>query len=251
MNKLLFYEEMGNGAIVTLLHGYPLDHSIWLETAEELKTKARVILPDLRGHGRSYSPAGKYAMQAMAADVVALLDELKIEKTVIGGHSMGGYVALAMARHFPERLSGLVLIASHAYADLPGKKEERLASIDRIIKEGPDAILSSMPAKLSYNNEIVEHCRSIMISANPIGVMGVLAGMAERPDSMDILSGSNLPMMIIAGTSDQIVPLETSRSMAAGMARPWLVEISGSGHMPMLEQPTQVATALLDFIFAS
>ena len=90
-----------------------------------------------------------------------------------------------------------------------------------------------------------------MISANPIGVMGVLAGMAERPDSMDILSGSNLPMMIIAGTSDQIVPLETSRSMAAGMARPWLVEISGSGHMPMLEQPTQVATALLDFIFAS
>lgn len=249
MTEKLYAEQYGKGKVLTLLHGYPFDHTIWLELVPELGQEARLILPDLRGHGKSPAPAGKYSMKAMAEDVLRLLDSLNIEKTVVAGHSMGGYIALAMARDYPQRVDGLVLVASHAYADPPEKREARLKSIQVVKKEGKvTGVVSSMPEKLTYNDKVEVKCRELIGKANPNGVMGALAGMAERPDSMDFLKSTDIPLMIIAGQDDQIIPIQTSREMAGQMKKPWLVEIAGAGHMLMLDQPKKTAHALEVFI---
>lgn len=244
----LFYEEFGKGLPVTLLHGYPLDHTIWLELVPALEKEARLILPDLRGHGQSPEPQGPYSMREMAEDVVDLWDALGIEKSLIGGHSMGGYVALALARYFPERLAGLALVASRTNADAPEKRQARLASIEDVRKNGVRDAVLGMPAKLSYNNTVRERCKEIVLDASPVGVMGSLAAMADRPDSLDLFINLEIPTLIIAGEDDQIVPVASLRAVAQKMEDPRLVEISGAGHMPMLEKPDEVASALTAFI---
>ncbi len=244
----LFIKEFGSGIPVTFLHGYPLDHTIWLEIVPKLTNEARMILPDLRGHGKSPAPDEATTMKEMAEDVLHALDSLGVEKSIIVGHSMGGYVALALARYYPQRLSGMVLIASHVYADSPEKRESRLVSILDIQKNGLAAVISTMPEKLSYNKAVINKCREIITSASSIGAVGVLNAMANRPDSHDILAQLNVPGLIIAGMEDQIVPLSISREMAKLMRSPQLVEIPEAGHMPMLEQPELVAKALNAFI---
>lgn len=244
----LFYQEYGKGLPLTLLHGYPLDHTIWLEVVPGLEKEARLILPDLRGHGKSPEPQGPYSMLAMAEDVVDLWDSLGIDKSVIGGHSMGGYVALALARFFPERLAGLALVASRTNADAPDKRQARLAAIEDVRKNGVREAVLDMPAKLSYNNNVRERCREIVLDASPVGVMGVLAAMAERPDSLDLFINLEIPTLIIAGEDDQIVPVESLRAVAQKMKNPRLVEIPEAGHMPMLEKPDEVVSALTAFI---
>jgi 3-oxoadipate enol-lactonase len=248
MTEELFVETRGSGIPLTLLHGYPLNHTIWLDVAARLEDQAKVIMPDLRGQGRSPAPAGTYFMDSLADDVVQVLDNLGIEKTIIGGHSMGGYVALAMAKNHPERLSGLVLIASHAFADSPEKRQSRLDSIEKIKAQGIGPILSSMPEKLSADPEIIAKCQKIILNASLQGVTSTLAGLAEREDAMSVFINLNIPAMIISGMDDQINPLSINREMAAKMKKPLIVEIEGAGHMPMLEQPEQVANALKLFI---
>ena len=248
MAEKLYYQESGQGKPLVLLHGYPLDHTIWLELVPYLEKSCRVILPDLRGHGRSPVPTGPYSMKTMAEDVINLLDALEIDKTVIAGHSMGGYVAIAAARYFPTRLSAMALVASHAYADSPEKRESRMSSIERIKKEGLHPVLVDVPAKLSNNERVKELGRRIISSAHRDGVIGILAGMAERPDSIEFLSGFALPIMIIAGQEDRFIPVETSRNMANEIKNAKLIEIPNAGHMPMLEKPDRTAEALLSFI---
>jgi len=248
MAEELFVEVRGNDLPLTLLHGYPLDHTIWLDVAARLESEARVIMPDLRGQGRSPAPGGTYSMNELAGDVLHLLDSLDVDKTIIAGHSMGGYVALAMAKLHPERLSGLVLVASHAYADPPEKKQARLESIEQIKAHGLGNILASMPGKLTYNEAVADKCRAIISGASPQGIIGTLAGLAEREDALDVFSSLEIPAMIICGVDDQINPVSLNREMAARMKNPWLVEVNAAGHMPMLEQPEQVAEALKKFI---
>ncbi len=248
MIEYLFYEEQGTGIPLTLLHGYPLDHTIWLELAGKLKNEARVIMPDLRGQGRSSAPEGTYRMQDLADDVLRLLDGLNIEKTIVAGHSMGGYVALAMAKYHKDRLTGLVLVASHAYADAPEKRRARLESIEQIKVQGVAPAVSAMPSKLSLHQDVVTRCSQIVSGASPQGVMGTLAGLAEREDAMDTLMNLKIPVMMITGLDDQINPIAINREMAAKLEKPWQVEIPDAGHMPMMEQPEQVAKAFKSFI---
>jgi len=250
MAENLFYEEFGTGKALTLLHGFPFDHTIWLEIVPLMENDARILLPDLRGHGKSPSPPGTYTMQAMAEDVIRLWDALKIEKSILAGHSMGGYVTLAIAKTYPERLYGLILMASHSYADSPEKKAERMETIKKIEKNGDVSILTGMFRKLSYNKEIVEKSQTIISRAHPVGVCGALAGMAERQDSTQVLSDLEIPALMIAGKDDQMVAIENSRTIAAQMKKPWLIEISQAGHLPMLEQTAAVVDALKEFIHA-
>ena len=248
MTEKLFVEEHGQGIPLTLLHGYPLDHRLWADVVPILKQSCRVILPDLRGHGQSPAPKGPYTMREMAEDVVAMLDGLEIQQTYIAGHSMGGYVAIALAKYFPERLLGLALTASHAYADSAEKKQSRLDSIARIKKEGVTQIFSTMSDKLTYNKRIAERVQEIIAGANAEGAMGILMAMAERPDSITVLANLKKPVLIIAGKDDQIIPIETSRKMAREIKTPRFIEISGAGHVPMFDQPEKTAEALLSVI---
>src|SRR5512144_1307135 len=118
----LAYEEHGEGTPVILTHGFPLNRSIWYPVVPKLSEKVHLILPDLRGHGQSPVPEGVYSMRLLAEDLRALMDQLNIEKVVLAGHSMGGYVSLAFARAYPGRLAGLALVATQAAADSPERR---------------------------------------------------------------------------------------------------------------------------------
>ena len=246
----LYYEEYGKAKPIIFLHGYPLDHTIWLPLVSFLRDNARLILPDLRGHGKSPAPQGAYSMRTMAEDVLELMDRLRIEKTVLAGHSMGGYVALAFARAYPERLSGFALVASHAYADSKQKIQQRMQYIKIIKEKGVAAALAGVPENLTENKAVREKVRTLIASANPQGVIGVLQGMAAREKSLDVLASLDVPAVIIAGVQDKLIPLERAKEMAESMKRPWLVAVQGAGHMLMMEKPAQAAEAISNLLEA-
>ena len=130
------YERRGSGVPLVLLHGFPLDHSIWELILPWIDNKADLILPDLRGFGKSDGPDGTYTMEVLASDVFGILDYLKIAKAVIAGHSMGGYIALAFARLYPDRLLGLGLISTQATADTQERKSGRYETAESVEERG-------------------------------------------------------------------------------------------------------------------
>ena len=246
MTEKLYSIEVGQGKTLICLHAYALDHTIWLKMADEIKTSVKLILPDLRGHGRSPSPEGKYSMRAMAEDVLRLMDDQNLEYAYVAGHSLGGYIALALAEHYPDRLSGLALIASHSFEDLPEKKKSRIEDIERVRHSSVADVLTDMPEKLTRNPEIASYCKRLISQTSKNGVMGVLAGMAERLDRTEVLKKIVIPKMVIAGVDDQLIPLKTSREMAKMVEGLNLIEIEVAGHMPMMEKPNETGTALLN-----
>lgn len=244
----LYYEEAGQGYPVVLLHGYPLDHTIWKPVVERLKDHARVITPDLRGHGQSPVTDGEYSMRLIAEDVYALLERLNIQKAVIGGHSMGGYASLAFARAYPNYLGGLAMVASQAEADSPEKRQGRYITIEEVGRKGPKAVAKKMLPRLTNHKELMPDLLDIMMRTPKKGLVGILKGIAERPNALEWLSEIAAPAVVIAGVEDAVVPLERARTMAQMLARGWLVEIPGASHMPMLETPQAVADALIQLV---
>lgn len=244
----LFYKEEGRGIPVVLLHGFPLDHTIWQAIVPELAGKARLILPDLRGHGHSPVTDEMYTMRLLAEDIVALLDDLKIERAIVVGHSMGGYVSLAFAHAFPWRLAGLGLVATHAASDNPERRQGRYLMIEKIKRRGVLPLVKDMGTKLTIDPSVAGQLESIMMNTSPTGMINSLKGMAERPDMTQELSSMDVPAVVIAGKEDPILPVEKARTTAQLLSKAWFVEVPQAGHMPMLEAPREVAAALLQLI---
>lgn len=227
-----------------LIHGFPLDHSIWNPLVPLLEHDFELILPDLRGFGKSSTTQTPYMLADMAADLAALLDHLKIEKAVIAGHSMGGYIALAFARAYPNRIPGLGLVSSQALADSPEKRAGRNQEAEHVLAHGVRDTAEGMATRLTANPDLQTKLKELMLQQRPEGVAGALRAMAERPDSMDILSSFEFPVAILHGAADLLIPMERARSAAALVKNGALVEIEGAGHMPMMEAPQDTAEAL-------
>ena len=245
----LFFEEAGQGVPVMLLHGYPLNHSIWHPLIPLLEHEAHLIMPDLRGHGRSPVPDGVYNMHCMAEDVLLLLDRLGMQKVVLTGHSMGGYVALNFARAYPERLAGLALLASHCFADERERAENRIATAQKVEESGNiDFIAEGMLPSLTTDLLIQNRIRELMLSTNPKGISGILRGMADRESMCATLSTIDKPVLFLAGGEDKLISLDRVKEMASLMKNPWIEIILGAGHLPMLEKPKETSKALLSLI---
>jgi 3-oxoadipate enol-lactonase len=246
----LYFKEYGEGSPMVLVHGFPLDHTIWEPVVPLLKSHARLILPDLRGHGRSPAPDGVYDMRTIADDILALFDSLELERATLVGHSMGGYAALAFARAYPTRLSGLGFVSSHAAADNPEQRANRIKLARKVARVGVGFLAKDMAKKLTCIPELVEPLQDLMIKTPKEGVIGALKGMAERVDSTEFLNAIDVPTVVIAGTEDPIIPLERSETMVQLLGRAWLVEVPGAAHMPMMEAPEVVAAALRELLHA-
>jgi pimeloyl-ACP methyl ester carboxylesterase len=244
----LYCEERGKGPLpLMLVHGFPFEHSLWNEVAAQLESETRLLLPDLRGYGLSPTPEGIYTMEAMAADLRALLDRLGIQRVALSGHSMGGYVALAFAEAYPERLAGLAMVMSAAAADAPERKTARYQQAEEIARQGV-GILEGSLERYSPSAEVRERVRGWMRRARPAAVQGALMGMAERPDRLEVLAGLRVPVEIISGDLDILIPQERSREMAEKLWDGNLTILPGAGHMPMLEMPASTAAALRAFM---
>lgn len=240
----LAYERRGTGSPLVLLHGYPLDHHLWDEVAPLLVDTFDLIVPDLRGFGGSSTVDSFYAMEDLAADIAALLDHLEIQKTAIVGHSMGGYVALAFARLFPTRVTGLGLISSQVLADPQDRKDGRYKSAAEVADKGIASVVETMTPKFTSNPALQQFARASMEQQQPAAFIGALKAMAERVDSTPLLSSINYPVVIVHGDADALIPADRAREVKAALPNAHLVEIKDAGHMPMMEFPEQTAEAL-------
>ncbi len=247
----LHYVEYGKGQPVVLLHGFPFEHTTWEPVAQALQPYARLILPDLRGFGASPVTEGVYAMRLLAEDVVHLLDQLQIERAIVVGHSMGGYVSLAFARAYPNRLAGLGLVATRATDDTPEYRSQRYQTAKQVQQKGVRVIADHMPEKLTNDPQLAASLREMILKANPQGIIGAQKGMAERPDSTPFLVEIRVPAVVVAGGRDPYVSLEYARTMTRLLGRAWLVELPENGHMLMVEKPQETAEALHQLIQAA
>lgn len=245
----LYFEDRGAGIPIILVHGFPLTHKIWDQVAVILSQSCRVIMPDMRGMGNSPATDGEYSMRLLAEDLLRLMDHLQLDKAVLAGHSMGGYVCLEFARSFKDRISGFALVASQAAPDSPEKKMGRLVSVEELNKrKGIESIVTGMLPRLSDRVDLHEEMIEIMRSASLQGVIGDLMGMAERDDAREWLPDIQVPVTVIAGANDLIVPKSNAEEMAALLPDCELVLLEKSGHMLMMEQPLETSEALLSLL---
>lgn len=253
-NIQLAYTDVGAGPTVVLIHGYPFNRSLWTEQAEALRDRYRVVMPDLRGFGESDSSESPATMDRMAEDVAKLMDQLEIEQAVIGGLSMGGYVALAFAKQNPARVRALVLADTRAQADTEEGKQARAQQAEKALSEGMAGIADAMlpklltPETVSKRPELVKRVRDMMLKTKPEGAAASLMGMAQRDDQSEFISSIIVPTLIVVGREDAITPVADSQTMHAKIAGSRLVVIDNAGHVSNLEQTEQFNEALHGFL---
>lgn len=260
-NIQLAYADTGMGQPVVLLHGYPFNRTLWNEQVSVLSNSYRLIAPDLRGLGETdasprdsgASPAAA-TMSRMAQDVAALLDHLEISRAVIGGLSMGGYVALAFYKQFPSRVRALILADTRPQADTEEGKQARHQQAEKALAEGMAGIADSMLPKLltpdtvSKRPELVKRVRDMMLKTKPEGAAGALLGMAEREDQTSLLSQISVPALILVGQEDAITPVQDSETMHREITGSHLVVLENAAHVSNLERTEKFNEELMRFL---
>jgi len=250
----LVYDMRGQGVPVLWIHGFPLGRWLWDPQVEALADIARSIAVDLRGFGGSSAPEGPYTMDVYAADLRGLLDALGIDRVVLAGLSMGGYVAFAFYAAYPERVRGLILADTRHQADTPEARANRYALIERIRAEGtPAAVEAFLPRLFGVTTqqerpELVETLRRKMQTNPAAGLIGALQAMAERPDRTELLPAIRVPTLVIVGEEDTAIPPDVARQMAEGIPDARLVVIPRAGHLANVEAPEAFNEAVRGFL---
>jgi pimeloyl-ACP methyl ester carboxylesterase len=235
---------------LVLIHGYPFDHTLWFSTIASLGANARVIAPDLPGFGKTPVLAEESpSMEAMADYISKTLEENSVERAVVAGMSMGGYVALAFAERHPKKLAGLGLISTQAAADSPETLNGRKQMIGKIRAEGPSAAIGALLPKLFANTEMKNpDLENYPINAaREAGIEGLcwaLEAMAKRPDRTNVVTSLLLPVLVAHGNEDKLIPFAKARELAERCINPIFVEVPGAGHATPLEGPDHVASGL-------
>lgn len=238
------YERRGKGVPLVLIHGYPLDHSIWDRTAAFLENDFDLILPDLRGFGKSTTVTDLYGMNEIADDLAQFLDHLGIQQVALAGHSMGGYVVLAFAQKYPNRVNGLGLVSSQTVADTLERKEGRYKTAAEVEEKGVGIVADAMTDKLSPSQSVRDFIRPLIKEQSKNGVAGALRAMAEREDLTGVIPTFKFPVVLIHGDADELIPVDRAREVKTAFPQLHFKELPGAGHMPMMEMPEKTAEAL-------
>ncbi len=246
------YTDEGQGPALLLVHGFPLSRGAWSRQVEVFKKNYRVIAPDLRGLGESEATVGAVAMSRFAEDLHALIQRLDAGPVILAGHSMGGYVALAFAKAYPQMLQKLVLVGTRAGADTPETAAARRATAEKVRVEGASVVVEAMaPKMLAASNKdenMAAAVRNLMSPSKPEGVIGALLGMAERPDAQAWLGEIRVPTLVITGADDTLIPPSESEVLAKGIPGAQLKLISKAGHLVAFEQAEVFNDFLLAFL---
>lgn len=252
---LSYHDHGAGGRAVVLLHGFPLDSTMWdAQVPALVEAGWRVITPDLRGFGKSASDV-PFTVESLADDVHALLSDVGALPCVSAGLSMGGYVALAYAKKYPKDLRGLVLVDTKAEADTGEGKQGRQKMIDLVRKDGSKAVAEQMMPKMLAKEsgarpQLAQSLRKMMEGCPPKTIEHALAALRDRPDRSGELGSIGVPTLVIVGDADAITPPDVAQAMARRISGAQLVTVRGAGHMSPMEQPEQVNRALLAFLDA-
>jgi 3-oxoadipate enol-lactonase len=250
----LLVEEQGQGNPIILLHGFPLDHQMWRLQVEALSASYRVITPDLRGMGQSDIPGTNISLDQYADDILALMDELNIQKAALGGFSMGGYIAFSLLRKAPERFSALVLANTRPEADGQESRKNRMNMAASLYDKGAAAARDAMLPKLLTEQtrqaqpQLVEELSTVMGSMPPEGLVHASLAMAFRGDSVDLLTSITVPTLVIVGEQDPITPPDVMKKMADQIKGASYHVIPAASHLTPLEKPAVFNAHLLDFL---
>ncbi|WP_441250227.1 alpha/beta fold hydrolase [Kitasatospora sp. McL0602] len=245
--------ESGSGTPLVLLHAFPLSSRMWDAQREVIPGaaghEARVITPDQRGFGLAALGGEEPSLDLVADDLARLLDGLELERAVIGGLSMGGYVAMAFARRHPERIAGLLLASTKATADLEPARANRERIAAAVLARSSVALLREEklaeallgPATMP---ELTAYVRELIGEATPEAVAWAQRAMALRPDSLDVLAGLDVPAAVVVGEADSVTPLSEAVLMADALQDAELTVIPSVGHLSSLEAPESFNAAV-------
>jgi 3-oxoadipate enol-lactonase len=244
---------------VVLLHGFPHDRGLWsaqIAALEESLPGTRLLLPDLPGFGGS-TPLPEPSMDGYADAIAAMLDAAGIDRAVIGGLSMGGYVALAFWRRHASRVKALLLLDTKAGADGDAAKLKRRELITTVEAQGVGTIVDGLitgqlgQTTRATNPALVEQVTAMLRRAPASGVIGAATAMMTRVDSTSTLATITVPTLVLVGEEDTLTPPSDAIALSTGIARARLVTVPDAGHLSPLEQPTVVNAAIAEFLDVS
>lgn len=251
----LHVEQRGSGRPLLLVHGFPLDHTMWRGQLDALADAGHVIAPDLRGLGRSEATGPVVTMKQFADDLAALLDALGVRQPVVFcGLSMGGYIGWEFWRKHQQRVASLILCDTRAAPDSLEAAAAREEAAETALSEGTAALVEGMLPKLlaastlEQQPEIADAVRRMIEAAPPVGVAAALRGMAQRRGGEELLAEINVPALLIVGREDPISPPSEMQSMAKRMSQARLTVIEDAGHLAPLEQSEPVNAAIRAFL---
>jgi pimeloyl-ACP methyl ester carboxylesterase len=253
----LHYVDVGVGDVpVVLLHAFPLHSDMWAAQVACLAAGHRVIVPDLKGFGKSSAPedTSTYSMADYVRQVVGLVQELGVERFVLGGLSMGGYVAFSLLPRHVDMVAGLVLADTRAGRDVPEVLQRRTDQQEQVRLEGTDALVETLLDGLLTKEtkdtrpELVEQVRRIMSSNPPAGFIGGLEAMKGRPDSLPRLGLLKVPTLVLVGEHDTASPPTVVKVWQERIPGSELVVIPGAAHLSNMEAPEEFNAALTDFL---
>lgn len=257
MTVQLYARDVGSGTPLVLLHAYPLSSAMWLAQREGLAARFRVITPDLRGFGGSVLGRDEPSVEAMADDVARLFRHLGVQRAVVGGLSMGGYVAMALCRRHPGLVLGVVLAATRAAADPVPVRENRLRQATRLEADGTvqvlvEEVLPDLVGPTTFRRRALVYgrVRGLVQATPPQAAAWAQRAMAGRPDSFDTLRGLRVPALVMVGDEDALATEDEARAMAVAMPNAELLVIPRAGHLCAVEQPDLFNQAVAEFTAA-
>lgn len=250
----LYHRDTGSGLPVVLLHAFPLSSAMWLSQREALAARYRIITPDQRGFGGSALGDDPPDLDLVADDVAALLDAKEIESAVIGGLSMGGYVAMALLRRHPQRVRALILADTKASADaeLARANRERIAAA--VEAQDGEVLLTDVlptlvgPTTAESRPLILGRIRGMVQSAPSAAVAWAQRAMAARPDSTDTLRAVRVPTLVVVGEEDTLAGPQEAEAMATAIPAARLVRIPAAGHLSAVETPEEFNAVAAGFL---
>ena len=247
----LFYKEKGTGFPLFFIHGFCETHEVWKELTDRLSTKFRTISVDLPGFGKSNAIPPQYSIEAAAESVLGLIrKKLRTDACVILGHSMGGYVSLAMVEKDPTLFRGMGLIHSTAYADSDERKLSRNKVIEFVNRHGVEPFIQSFIPPL-FTNPVNPHIPTTVALASKTSLSTLISyteAMRDRPERIHVIEAFQKPVLFIAGKSDSVIPVKAVQEQASITEKHTLTIMEGVAHMGMLEAPDEMAIAINDFM---
>src|SRR5215218_6711949 len=247
------YDDVGRGTPVVFIHGFPHNRTLWAPQASALVDQARCIALDLRGFGETPA-AAPYSVDQYADDAVALLDALGIDRAVVAGLSMGGYVAFALWRRHRSPVRGLVLADTRAGADSDETRAKRLALVDVARSRGAGAVadgqITGMLGKTTRDKRpaLIDEVHRMLESASVEGIVGALEAMMARVDSTDTLATIDVPTLVVVGGEDVLTPPSEAEILHEAIRGSRLEVIQHAGHVSNMERPAAFNHVLTEFL---
>jgi pimeloyl-ACP methyl ester carboxylesterase len=249
------HRDVGTGLPVVLLHAFPLSAAMWLAQREELAPEFRLITPDQRGFGGSPLGEDEPSLDHVVDDVIALLDAKGLDRVVLGGLSMGGYVAMALLRRHADRVRALVLADTRATADADEGRQKRLAMADTLdAMPDSDVVLTDVfPPLLGETTQaerpmVMGRVKGLAEAAPAAAVAWAQRAMAARTDAFEVLRSVAVPTLVVVGEEDGITPVSDSEAIAAAVPGARLSVLARAGHLSAVEVPDQFNDVVREFL---